>query len=186
MTEKIAAAPILPNHSKVATLQNDKSSDWISYYGIVRQAIDKFDELSARLVVEGTTFGIGLLAISGAFFSEAFKRTPPDAGLLIFAAAVATVSIAATTGFMFQAIFYAKLLGGAVEVAKGLERRLINTTAAEHSLRLSEKIDRVKVFGLTLAGKNTWKVIAAVYIFILAIEAIVAVIYVVLWATYRK
>jgi len=153
-----------------------QGSDWIAYYGLVRQAADKFDELSSRMVLQGSTFSAGILAISGVFFSEALKRVPPDRSLFGFALAVGLASIAATMAFAFLAIFYSKLLGAAVGVATNLEGKLIaNEELAE--LRLSGQIDKVKVWGRKFAGVKTYRVFEVFFGSILFLEIIVSFFY---------
>jgi hypothetical protein len=138
----------------------------MNYYVCIRESIQKFDELLFRIAVEGGTFSLALLSLSGIFFSNSF----------FLAALIVTLgSILTTFCFSIMAWFYSKLLGEAVNKAQQIEKELLNN---ESGLTCSIE-NNVKFFGRKVAGVHTWKVVMLEFVVLFLMALILFFFY--LW-----
>ena len=159
------------------TMSDDRKMD---YYICVRNTIQKFDELVCKVAIEGGTFSLALLSLSGIFFRESF---------CLAAMIIAFGSMSTSFCFGVMATFYSKLLGVSVEIAKGIEDEIFpatwNPTEEDVGKKLTYSIDmHGKLFGKRLAGKNTWKVIILEFGILFAMGIILFFFYVSQLCTY--
>lgn len=149
------------------------SEDKMNYYTLVRQNIQKFDELVTKIAIEGTAFNVGLLVLSGVFFDQAFY---------IAAVIICAGSAAITFCLILMTLLYTKLLEISVEIAKELEDEILpeswSSNGKEYGKKLTRGLDEFgKICGKKVAGKHTWKVMLSIFLPLLFFSGILMILY---------
>ena len=150
----------------------------MDYYICIRETIQKFEQLAAKIAIEGGTLNLAILSLSGVFFRYSFYLA---ALIVSFGSIFTTISLAV------MARFYSKMLGISVKTAKKIEDEIFPETwnsCEEMGKKFTQNLDDCKLFGTKLAGEQTWKVILLEFVVLLLMGHVLFFFY--LWCLFTQ
>jgi len=132
-------------------------SDKIEYWKVIRNTIQKFDDILTKISFQGLTILIGILSVAGYLITQ---RLLVPAGLVSLGIFLVAITLSLHTWLYFR------LLEKAVATAVELERDLFPNNP---NLRLSETLKQVP-------GKKSFPVLLIIHIVVAIIACILAII----------